>query len=59
MITPTHTDYLHENATYFGLSTDTKPLQHIGNGTAFIEIDSGKIYLFDAEHTEWIEWSPQ
>lgn len=45
-----------------GLSTDTKPViydeeidSYIDNGSTFIEIDTGKIYLFDFENQEWKE----
>ena len=42
-----------------GLSTDTKPTKigdkTIGNGCAFVEIDTGKIVFFDAESEEWKE----
>lgn len=42
-----------------GLSTDTKPTKlndkKIGNGCAFVEIDTGKIAFFDAESEEWKE----
>ena len=42
-----------------GLSTDTKPTvfngKTIENGSSFIEIDTGKIYLFDKESQEWKE----
>ena len=40
-----------------GLSTDTKPtdVKYIGNGSTFIEIDTGKVFLFDAEHKIWKE----
>lgn len=38
-----------------GLSTDEKPTENIVNGTVFIEIDTGKVYMFDAEGTEWKE----
>lgn len=38
-----------------GLSTDTKPTNDIANGTTFIEIDTGKIYLYDAENELWKE----
>lgn len=41
---------------YYGLSTDTKPTgTSTPNGAAFIEIDTGKGYLFDAEGKEWHE----
>jgi len=43
--------------TMFGLSTDTpKPTEGIANGSCFIEMDTGKIYFFDAENTTWYEW---
>lgn len=39
---------------YRGLSTDPKPTDAI-NGAAYIEIDTGKVYLFDATGVEWHE----
>ena len=39
-----------------GLSTDKKPLnKYIGNGSVFIEMDTLKVFLFDAESKVWIE----
>lgn len=42
-----------------GLSTDNKPTaingRSIDNGSQFIEIDTGKVYLFDAENQQWKE----
>lgn len=38
----------------YGLSTDTKPTD-VFNGSAFYEMDTGKIYLFDAETKTWLE----
>lgn len=40
---------------YRGLSTDEKPTENITNGSIFIEIDTGKLYMFDLESTEWKE----
>lgn len=40
---------------YRGLSTDSKPTENITNGSVFIEIDTGKLYMFDAEGTQWKE----
>lgn len=46
---------------FFGLSTDTKPVDEFGegnkvtNGSIFIEIDTKKVYMFDAENKVWIE----
>ena len=40
-----------------GLSTDEKPIkigeQIIENGSTFIEIDTGKVYLYDLENEQW------
>lgn len=40
-----------------GLSTDEKPTivngKKIDNGSVFIEIDTGDVYLYDAENEEW------
>ena len=42
-----------------GLSTDEKPTEiddkKINNGSTFIEIDTGKIFFYDAENEEWKE----
>lgn len=42
-----------------GLSTDEKPTeldnQDIPNGSVFIEIDTGKMYLYDLANEEWKE----
>ncbi len=37
-----------------GLSTDTKPTD-VGNGSIYIEIDTGAMYMFDAQNKEWKE----
>lgn len=43
-----------------GLSTDTKPTEingkKIGNGSAFIEMDTQKIYFYDLDSETWKEW---
>ena len=42
-----------------GLSTDEKPTEiqgkKIDNGSQFIEIDTGKVYLFDYDSKTWGE----
>lgn len=43
------------NSVYYGLSTDTKPETAL-NGMVFIEMDTGKLYFFDAENATWREW---
>ena len=46
-------------STYYGLSTDSKPTEGVGNGSAFIEMDTSKVYFFDAENSEWLEWGAE
>lgn len=43
-----------------GKSTDTKPTEtcegfNVGNGSTFYEIDTGDLYMFDADAGEWVE----
>ena len=42
-----------------GLSTDTKPTSisgnEVGNGSIFIEIDTGTIFMFDGDSSTWKE----
>lgn len=42
--------------TYNGLSTDEKPVEDVENGSAYMEMDTGKLYLYDAENETWREW---
>jgi len=39
-----------------GLSTDSKPTTGVGNGWMFIEMNTGKVYLFNEAGSAWIEW---
>lgn len=39
----------------YGLSTDEKPVEGVTNASTFYEMDTKKIYLFDAENKVWIE----
>lgn len=41
-------DTIATNETYYGLSTDSKPTTGVGNGSIFIEINTGKAYFFNA-----------
>lgn len=50
--------------TFFGLSTDTKPIEielvrglphPLLNASIFYEIDTGNIYMWDAEGNSWIK----
>lgn len=42
-----------------GLAEDTKPTTYNGktidNGSVFVEIDTGKVFLYDLESQEWKE----
>lgn len=49
-----------ENTVMFGLSTNTKPTgDGVLNGSAFIEMDTSKIYFYDAENIQWLEWGAE
>ena len=43
-----------QDSTLYGLSTDTKPT-NVNNGTCFVEMDTGKVYFFDAAGSQWLE----
>ena len=38
------------------LHGDEKPTSGIFNGSFLTEIDTGKLFFFDAENTTWREW---
>ena len=43
-------------AVIVGLSTDTKPGSDlVANGSRFIEMDTGKFYMFDEAGDHWYE----
>ncbi len=47
---------INEPTEYRGLSTDEKPKDDfVQNGDAFLEMDTGKVYLFDGSTKTWIE----
>lgn len=39
----------------FGLSTDSKPTTGIITGSVFVEVDTGKAYLFNEASSTWVE----
>lgn len=41
--------------TFTGLSTDTKPLDGVYQGSMFIEIDTGDVYMYDGASGEWVK----
>ena len=38
-----------------GLHDDTKPTTGIVTGSSFMEVDTGAVFLFDEESSEWKE----
>lgn len=38
----------------YGLAADTKPTDNVANGSAFVEMDSGKVYFYDEANQTWI-----
>ena len=38
-----------------GLSTDSKPTENIPNASTFIEINTGKVYMFNGASSTWVE----
>lgn len=42
--------------TFYGLSTDSTKPADVANGSAFIEMDSGKVYFYNAAGEAWVEW---
>ena len=44
-----------EEIEYRGLSTDTKPTKNVENGSIFIEINTGKMFIYDLSTETWNE----
>ena len=42
--------------TYYGLSTETKPTQNVPGGSAWMEEDTSKIFLFNEDANQWYEF---
>lgn len=40
-------------ANLFGSSLDDKPVMGYANGTTFVEVDTGDIYLWDEDGESW------
>ena len=46
---------LYTNAVeYRGLSTDSKPTDAV-NGSTFLEMDTGKVFIYDKQNAQWRE----
>lgn len=41
--------------TIAGLSTDSKPTANVANGSVFIEMNTGKVFMFDEAGVQWVE----
>lgn len=40
---------------FYGLSTDEKPInEKVINGSTFLEIDTGSVFMFDEEGQTWV-----
>ena len=42
-------------AEFYGTSLDSKPTTGILNGSTFVEVDTGKLFLFNETAGEWVE----
>lgn len=42
------------NYDMYGLSTDTKP-EGVGNASTFYEMDTKKLFMYDAQNGKWLE----
>ena len=42
-------------AELYGTSSDSKPTTGYANGSTFLEVDTGKIYLFNETTSAWVE----
>lgn len=40
---------------YRGLSKDKKPKEYVGNGSIFFEMDTCKVFIYDADAKKWRE----
>lgn len=40
---------------FYGTSGDTKPTQDIENASVFYEMDTQKVFMFDADSNAWLE----
>ena len=43
------------NKEIYGTSEETKPTDGIATGSAFIEVNTGKVYFFNENTGSWIE----
>ena len=48
-------DYHPEPKELYGTSSDEKPTEEIVTGSMFVEVDTGKIFLFNEAASAWVE----
>lgn len=41
--------------TYFGNSSESKPTSYLADGSVFVEVDTGKAFLFNETTSAWVE----
>ena len=46
--------YVRAVATFYGLSSDTKPIDDADNADRFMEMDTGNLFLFDEANKKWL-----
>ena len=46
---------MRDQETFYGLSTDEKPIEDAFNADIFYEMDTKKAFLFDAANSKWLE----
>ena len=51
----TETGAMKRIVTIFGTSSESKPTDGIAFGSSFIEVDTGKAFLFNESTSAWVE----
>lgn len=41
--------------TYFGNSNESKPTSDLADGSVFVDVDTGKAFLFNETTSAWVE----
>lgn len=44
-------------ATYYGMSSDPKPLEDVNDADRYLEKDTKKLFIFDADGNQWLPWN--
>ena len=51
----THKTSSGQTNTYYGKSSDIKPTSGVPNASIFYEMDTGYIFMFDADSQTWLK----